>query len=351
MIRSVLLVLALAAAVPARAGFTVETLAPGVHAFVRAEPVGMMFDANNLLVVGERWALVVDANATAASSREVIAAARRLTVKPVRWLVHTHWHFDHLEGNEAWREAYPDIAIVGHAATREELAGIGAKNRAGMLEAGPRIVEALRARVASGVDRAGHPLGEEAKASLASDADQAARYLEATKTAKFSMPTIEVREKLVLDLGGRTVEVFHPGRGHTRSDLVAWVPDAKVVASGDLVAAPIPLLGNTSWPLDFAGTLDRVLALGAKAWLPGHGPVMRDDAYPMRVRDLAAAIARAAREAASAGATVEEARKRFDAARWREAFAGGSSLRGGLFDMYVLQPAFDAAWRQAAERG
>lgn len=351
MTRLALLFLAFLLPAAARAGFTVETLAPGVHAVVRTEPAGMMFDANNLLVIGEEGVLVVDSNATAASSREVIAALRRLTSKPVRYLVNTHWHLDHFEGNAAWLEAYPGLEIVGHAASREELAGIGARNRAGMLEFGPGMVEALRKRVAEGRDREGRPLDAETKAAYASDADQAARYLEATKSVTFVPPTIEVDDRLVLRLGQRVVEILHLGPGHTRSDLAVWLPAERIVATGDLVAAPVPLIGNTARPLEYAGTLDRVLGLRPGTWLPGHGAVMRDDAFVRRVRDLAAALRDGVKTAVAAGASLEETRKRVDLSRFREAFAGASSLRATLFDLYVAQPAVEAAWRHARDGG
>jgi len=343
--------LACLAAPAARAGFTVETLAPGVHAFVRTEPVGMMFDANNLLVVGEEGAIVVDSNATAASSREVIAAVRKFTLKPVRYLVNTHWHLDHFEGNAAWRDAYPGLEVVGHAATRRELSGIGASNRAGLVEGGPGMVEVLRKRVAEGRDREGRPLDAETKAAYASDADQAARYLEATKSVEFVPPTVEVHDRLTLRLGERVVEILHPGAGHTGADLVVWLPAERIVATGDLVVAPVPLIGNTARPLAYAGTLDRLLALGASTWLPGHGPVMRDDAHVRRVRDLAAAIRDGVKESVAAGASLEETRRRVDLARFRDAFARDSRLRRSLFEMYVAQPALEAAWRHAREGG
>ncbi len=333
----------------ALAGFTVETLAPGVHAFVRTEPAGMMFDANNLAVIGEEDVLVVDSNATAESSREVIRALRKLTLKPVRYLVNTHWHLDHFEGNAAWREAYPGLEVVGHAATREELAGIGARNRAGMLEFGPGMVEALRKRVAEGRDRDGKPLDAETKAAHASDADQAARYLEATRAVTFVPPTVEVSDRLTLRSGTRTVEILYPGPGHTRADLVVWLPAERIVATGDLVVSPVPLIGNTARPLEYPATLDRLLALGAATWLPGHGPVMRDDAYARRVRDLAAAIRDGVKASVAAGASLEETRKRVDLARFRAEFAGASTLRASLFEMYVAQPAIEAAWRHARE--
>jgi glyoxylase-like metal-dependent hydrolase (beta-lactamase superfamily II) len=218
-----------------------------------------------------------------------------------------------------------------------------------MLEFGPGLVETLRKRVAEGKDREGRPLDAETKAAYASDAEQASRYLEATRAVSFVPATIEVRERLTIRLGGRAVEILHLGPGHTRADLVVWLPAERIVATGDLVAAPVPLIGNTARPLEYAGTLDRLLGLGALAWLPGHGPVMREDGYVRRVRDLAAAIRDGVRAAVAAGASLEETRARLDLAAWRASFAGASKLRASLFEMYVAQPAIEAAWRHARE--
>ena len=328
-------------------GFEVTPLADGVYAVVRREPVGMMFDANNVFIVNDEDVVVVDANATASSTRETIAAFRAITTKPVRFVINTHWHFDHFEGNAAWRDAWPGVEFVGHAATRDELAGIGARNRAGMLEFGPGMVEALRRRLAAGRDAKGDPLDAETRAALASDAAQAERYLGETKSARIVPPTVEVRDSLVLRRGGRTIEVLHLGAGHTRSDLVVWLPAQRIAVTGDLVAWPVPLIGNTAAPLEYAATLERLLALGADVFVPGHGPVLRDDSHVRLVARLAAAIRDQVRAAVARGDSLEETRKRVDLEEFRRAFAGESKLRRSLFDMYVAQPAVEGAWRQA----
>jgi len=332
-------------------GFEVARLAEGVHAVIRREPVGMMFDANNVFIVNDEDVVVVDANATASSTRETIAALRRITAKPVRYVVNTHWHLDHFEGNAAWREAWPGVEFIGHAATREELAGIGATNRRGMLEYGPGMVVALRKRLAEGRDRAGRPLDAETRAALASDADQAERYLAETKDVAFIPPTLEVRERLTLRRGARTIEILHLGPGHTRADLVVWLPAEGIAVTGDLVVWPVPLIGNTAAPLDYATTLERLLALGATVFVPGHGPVLRDDAHVRLVARLAAAIRDQVRAAVARGATLDETRKAVDLEEFRRAFAGDSTLRRSLFEMYVAQPAVEGAWRQAGGRG
>ena len=246
-------------------------------------------------------------------------------------MINTHWHFDHFEGNAAWRDAWPGVEFVGHAATRDELAGIGARNRAGMLEFGPGMVEALRRRLAAGRDAKGDPLDAETRAALASDAAQAGRYLGETKSARIVPPTVEVRDSLALRRGGRTIEVLHLGAGHTRSDLVVWLPAERIAVTGDLVVWPVPLIGNTAAPLEYAATLERLLALGAGVFVPGHGPVLRDDSHVRLVARLAAAIRDQVRAAVARGDSLEETRKRVDLEEFRRAFAGESKLRRSAF--------------------
>jgi glyoxylase-like metal-dependent hydrolase (beta-lactamase superfamily II) len=293
---------------------------------------------------------VVDANATGSSTRETIAALRAITAKPVRYVVNTHWHLDHFEGNAAWREAYPGVEFIGHAAARGELAGIGARNRADMLEFGPGMVQALRKRLAEGRDRAGAPLDAETRAALASDAAQAERYLAETKGVEFVPPTLEVRERLTLRRAARAIEILHLGAGHTRSDLVVWLPAERIAITGDLVVWPVPLIGNTAAPLEYAGTLERLLELNAAVFVPGHGPVLRDDAHVRLVARLAASIRDQVRAAVARGETLAQTRKRVDLEEFRRAFAGESTLRRSLFEMYVVQPAVEGAWRQAGGR-
>ena len=166
---------------------------------------------------------------------------------------------------------------------------------------------------------------------------------------QFIPPTLEVRERLTLRRAARTIEILHLGAGHTRSDLVVWLPAERIAITGDLVVWPVPLIGNTAAPLEYAGTLERLLELKAAVFVPGHGPVLRDDAHVRLVARLAASIRDQVRAAVARGDTLEQTRKGVDLEEFRVAFAGDSKLRRSLFEMYVVQPAVEGAWRQASE--
>ena len=104
--------------------FDVEQIAEGVYAVIRREPPGLWFDANNVFIVDDEGVIVVDSNVSPSSTREVLAALRRITDRPVTHVVNTHWHEDHILGNQVWRDAYPDVEFVGHTTSREDMLGV-----------------------------------------------------------------------------------------------------------------------------------------------------------------------------------------------------------------------------------
>src|SRR3712207_3828032 len=123
----------LAAATPSAFGqtgnFETVRLAEGVYVARRTMPPGLTTKGNSVFIINETDVIVVDATLTPGTAREELAALRRLTDKPVRYVVNTHWHDDHVMGNVASLEAFPGADFVAHEATREYLPTTGLKNR------------------------------------------------------------------------------------------------------------------------------------------------------------------------------------------------------------------------------
>ena len=351
----VALPLCLGAALPALAAsaepsFEVQEVAPGVYAAVRREPPGFWFDCNTVFVVNERDVVVVDTNVSPQSARATIGALRKITDKPVSHVVNTHWHDDHIAGNQVYRDAFPGVRFVGHVRTRGELETTGAGNRKASREGGPGFAKHLRRLVADGQSLAGGAITEEERAAYASDASLVERYSADAATLEIVFPDLAVDGTLVLERGERTIEIRHLGRGHTASDLVVWLPKERIAVVGDLVSWPVPLVGTTSHPADFAGALDALLALQASVFVPGHGPVMKDDAYVRLVARLLASIRDQTAAAVARGETLDQARKSVDLSEFRSAIAGESQLRRLGFDNYVADPGVAVAYREAKEK-
>ena len=236
------------------------------------------FDVNVTLVGGGRGLLLVDTHGSAAAAAEVVADVRALGAGEVVGIVNTHWHFDHTFGNDTVRAAYGEVPITAHEQAAVELA---------------EGAEEVRQRYAASDD----PHREDVVAT------------------REVIPDDTFSSVRVLDLGDRTVELVHPGRGHTAGDLVARVSDVDVLLAGDLVeeSAP-PSLGRDSWPMEWPLSLDLVLSLltPATVVVPGHGAPV-DRGFVERQRDELGVVAETIRDLAGRGVPVAEA---LDAAEW-----------------------------------
>jgi glyoxylase-like metal-dependent hydrolase (beta-lactamase superfamily II) len=122
---------------------------------------------------------------------------------------------------------------------------------------------------------------------------------------------------MTLGQGPERIELLWFGLGNTRGDLVVHLPSQGIVASGDLVVAPVPFAFN-SYPASWVNALDSLLALNPRVLVPGHGSVMRDLGYVRSVRDWLARIDREASAAVARGDSLGQHSRRL---RWMT-FAG-----------------------------
>lgn len=330
--------------------FTVERLADGVYALIRKEPASLWFTPNNVFIVGTDGVVVVDANITSEQTREVLVELKRITDKPVKYVVNTHWHEDHIIGNRVYREAFPGVKFVGHRSTLTDLPEIGGANRKGSLQNGRGFVGLLEGKLEKGENLAGQPISDEERLGYASDVKLISAYLAESKDFEIILPTVLVDDRLELPLGDRKIELLHLGRAHTGGDLVVRLPKENIVFAGDLIVHPVPLVGSTSYPLEYAATLELLKALNAKIIVPSHGPIMRDKIYLDAMIELLASIKSQTEAAFARGETLEQMRMSVDLEPFRKRFAGGSQHKSLIFKNYVTLPAVAAAHKHLAER-
>lgn len=330
--------------------FNVERLADGVFAVVSQKPPGLFFESSSVVVIGERDVAVVDAQFSRAATQRVLAEIRRLTRKPVRYVINTHYHDDHITGNQVYADSFPGVEFVAHDFMREDMASTGAENRRQFAAALPGTLDFFRGMLQNGKGFTGLPLTDEERVGFASDSLLGARYLAEYSTLRTILPTRTFADRLVLDLGGRTMEVRYLGKGHTRGDAVVVLPQEGILAAGDLVVWPVPTIGSTSLPASFGSTLEALLALQPRVIVPAHGPVMHDDVHVRTTVRLLSAMRSQVERAVARGDSLPQVRKAVDLSEFRRAFAGMSTLRGVIFDQYVTGPGVAAAYREARER-
>lgn len=256
--------------------FRIETLHPGVHAaLVVPSPPDYTF-ANSLLIAGDSAVMIVDTQQSPGAAEALLRILPSLTDQPVRWIVNTHWHADHVFGNQVWKDAYPDARIIGHRSLLEDVPERARAYRDELLEALPREIEEREGWLADG-EVAGRPLTEEDRAAVERGLALRRRYLGQLTDLRVLPPDVVVDDTLTVDLGGLTVRMEHVGPSHTRGDMIVQVPEGGVTAVGDLLEWGTPWLDGACVPgwVDALGRV-RGMARGVDEprLLPSHGPVV-----------------------------------------------------------------------------
>lgn len=237
-------------------------LAPGIYALLS----GHGFVDNSGFVVGDRGVLVIDAHINGDMARQIQAAVRAVTDKPILYLVNTNYHGDHSFGNYAFPA---ETKIIAHRLTAERM----------------RHFEQEKRLMLRTVNNDPKVFGD----------------------ARLRLPEVTFEKRLSLDLGGRVVELYHFGRGNTPGDTVVYQPDAKVAWTGNLVvgAGTIPPIfegGAGEYLKTIARFAER---LEVATVIPGHG-APATGAILGRYLSYLGELLETARLAARAGSSLED---------------------------------------------
>jgi glyoxylase-like metal-dependent hydrolase (beta-lactamase superfamily II) len=192
-------------------------------------------DPNTGIIVGDDCCMVIDTQATPAMAQDVIKRVKAVTDKPIKYALLSHYHAVRVLG----ASAYGASEIIASEATRKLIVERGEQDKASEIQRFPRLFR--------GVDSV--PPG-------------------------MTWPTVTFEKRMTFWLGRRRVEVVHLGRGHTAGDTIAWVPDAGVMFSGDLVEYKSACYCGDAHFTDWPATLDRLAAYNPKALVPGRGDAL-----------------------------------------------------------------------------
>jgi glyoxylase-like metal-dependent hydrolase (beta-lactamase superfamily II) len=288
---------------PARgdARFDIKKVADGVHVAVAAPAYKV--NSNTAIIESDDGVMVVDTHSKPSAARVVIAHLRELTSKPVRYVVNTHFHWDHWHGNEAYPAAYPDAEIVSNQITREAMVKKGLKRIADHVRTVPAEIAKLRADLAAATPTQ--------RPTLERDLRLAEAYLAEVKALKPALPTIAFERTMRMYRRDREIQLLHLGRAHTEGDVFVYLPKEKIVITGDAVIGWTPYMGD-GYPEDWAATLDRLAELDFTHIIMGHGDVAGRDwlrIFRGYVHDMVEAV----RREAAAGATLDEVKQRVTA--------------------------------------
>ena len=284
------------------ARFDIERVADGVHAAVAAPAYKV--NCNTAIIETDDGLIVVDTHSKPSAARVIVERLRDLSRQPVRYVINTHFHWDHWHGNEVYPKAYPGAEIVTNQITREAMARKGLKRIQDHVRQVPAEITRLEAELAAA-------RGQDERTRVAESLRLARAYLGEVSALEPALPTIAFEGAMKLYRRDREIHLMHLGRAHTEGDVFVYLPKEKVVITGDALIGWTPYMGD-GYPEDWAGTLDNLARLDFTHIIMGHGAVAGRDwleTFRAYVRDMVGAV----RREVAAGATLDQVKERLPA--------------------------------------
>lgn len=285
--------------------FELKPVAEGVYAAI-AKPAAKV-NCNGAVIVLDDGVMVIDTYSKPSAARALLEQIKTVTAKPVKYVVDTHFHWDHYQGNEVFLAAWPaGVEIISSETTRDNIEQRGIPRVKREILEVPNEIDTLKARLAKATDA-------KQKAEIQENLRQTEAYLAELQAMRVTLPTLTFDRSLTLYQKSRPVQLLWLGRGHTDGDVVVYLPKEKVIVTGDALHGWTPYMGD-SYPYDWIRMPEATEKLDFDYVIGGHGDVMRGKGqfkmWEQYFRDLLAETAAAYAQ----GATLDEARKRVAAA-------------------------------------
>jgi glyoxylase-like metal-dependent hydrolase (beta-lactamase superfamily II) len=310
-------------------GATIQQVGTGAYVIIH-EPAMLYWPSgavdwphgNTGVVVGSDGVLVVDSDFYPSRAAADIALIGKVTDRPIRWLVNTHWHGDHTHGNGVYRARFPRLVILGARPNARFIGLNQARFPKSVVADGSAQRATLAQReavLAAGADSSGRRFTEDERALLARVVAEEKEQLREFATVEVAPPTVLFDSAYTLNVGGRAVELRNRGRANSPADVTVYLPAERVLFTGDVVVHPVPYAFG-SYPGAWASVLRALEALPVRAVVPGHGPVFGDHAYTRRVRELLEAVSARVEPLVVQGRTLAEVQRAVDLGDLRAKF-------------------------------
>lgn len=199
-------------------------------------------DPNTGVVIGDDAVMVIDTQATPVMAQDVIRRIREVTDKPIKYVVMSHYHAVRVLG----ASAYGAQQVIASQDTYDLIVERGTQDMKSEIERFPRLFRSVET------------------------------------IPGLTWPTLTFTGKMTLWLGKLEVQLLQLGRGHTKGDTVVWLPQQKILFSGDLVEYGATPYAGDAYFQDWPKTLDNLAALQPVALVPGRGDALTT---PQLVRD------------------------------------------------------------------
>ena len=241
--------------------FTFNKIKDGVYHAVGTGSIVVM--SNATIVEGDSGVLVVDSHVSPGGAWALRKELGEITSKPIRYVVNSHYHFDHSHGNQIYG---PEVDIIGHQFARDMiLAGKSQDSPAREFFVGgiPNAIKTLEERLKTATD-------DKTRETVQNQLDIQRNHLEGTNAVTPTPPNVTLTQSMTVFLGSREVRLLFLGRGHTAGDVVVYLPQERLVATGDLLVENTSYMGDAFFT-EWVDTIEALKKVDFETVLPGHG--------------------------------------------------------------------------------
>lgn len=247
-------------------------IAPGIYQFI-TERDAYVRQLNSIVIINDADVLVFDTNTRASSAQLILDQIRKMTSKPVRYLVNSHWHPDHWSGNEVYAKAFPGIEIIASEQTLGYMQDTANSWPERLKKNLKESQAALDKEIATGKKEDGSPFTAEERKQEEEDIKNLASLTDEQEKLKHVFPNLTFTDHMTFVHGGREFR-FMSVTGDAEGTTVLYLPREKVLITGDVISYPIPYI--TPPPGRHAATLRKLAQLDATVIVPGHGPAFHN---------------------------------------------------------------------------
>jgi cyclase len=294
--------------------FDLQKAGEGVF-FAQARPQAAI-NCNAAVFVRSKDVVVVDAHSKPSAAAALIAQLKReVTTKPVRYVINTHFHWDHTQGNHAYRAAEPKLDFISTTTTKQLLADLGPARTKASLDAVPQQIETLR-------KRAEKATSAEEKAFCAEQIRQLQAYQADLKDYAPDLPTITFDKSYELKDPAFDLHLEFHGHAHTAGDVFVHCPQQRALATGDAVHCWLPFIAD-GFPKIWPRTIDDVARADFEHVLGGHGMLQTGRGVMTNMRNYIEELTGRVERAKEAGLGVAEMQKQITVASLKSLDSNG----------------------------
>ena len=294
--------------------FDIQKAAEGVY-FAHARPQTII-NCNAAIFVRSKDVVVVDAHSKPSAAASIIRQIRReVTDKPVRYVINTHFHWDHTQGDHAYAMTGSKVDFIASSMTKHLMEEFAVARMKASRDAVPAQIEAMRERAEKAASAA-------EKAYYAEQIRQMEAYQADIKDYHLELPTITFDKSYLLADPAFDLHLGFHGRSHTAGDVFVFCPQQRAIATGDAIHGLLPNIAD-GYPRLWPGTIDEVARADFKYTMGGHGPMQADRTVMMCQRNYIEELVEKVEAGKKAGQSLAEMQARLTVASLKSMQSNG----------------------------